>query len=174
MEKTLTKLLKQYPEVSYEGYIAYHWSDVHCGEAEQWSLSSGEKVKEDKVFDFIGESLAKAMHSDFWDEMAENLEDGDVDDFKQILANLYAYKKWLPEDTFDNLFELADEVDEDVRQELEEALEELENGDGIEIKKDEIDESNLPEGYMDVLNAVIQSEDARKKAEIEAELAEEE
>ena len=43
-------------------------------------------------------------------------------------------------------------------------------GEKIEAKRTEIDTSNLPEGYMDALTAVINSENERKMAEISAEL----
>ena len=36
-----------------------------------------------------------------------------------------------------------------------------------------MDTSNLPEGYMDALMAVINADNAKREAEIEAELAEE-
>ena len=174
LDKTLKKLLNQYPDVSYEGYIAYNWSDVHGGEAEQWELSSKGDLAKDRVFDFIGESLAVATSDDeFWESMQENLEDAEIDDFKEILLNFKAYKKWLPEDVVERLLTIAEEIDEDLRSELDEVVEAIENGEEVEIEEDEIDESSLPEGYMDVLNAVVSAEKAKKEAEIDDELASE-
>lgn len=175
LEKSLKRLLKKYPDVSYEGYIAYRWSDVHCGEAEQWEISSNNKLDNNanKIYPILGEMLGFSMSdTEFWGQMLENLEDGDVDDFKHVLSNLYTYKKWIPEDSIEQLMDIADEVDEDIRSELEDALELLQNGEDI-IAKENIDTSCLPDGYMDVLNAVIQSEDASKNAEIDAELEDE-
>lgn len=172
LDKTLKKLLNQYPEISYEGYIAYNWSDVHGGEAEQWELSSKGELPKDRVFDFIGETLAVVTSDDdFWESMQENLEDAEIDDFKEILLNFKAYKKWLPEDAVERLLTMAEEIDEDLRSELEEVVEANENGEEVDIEEDEIDESSLPEGYMDVLNAVVNAEKAKKEAEIDDELA---
>ena len=169
LDKTLTKLLNTYPDVSYEGCIAYTWSDVHCGEAECWQISSSEEnPSEDKVYDFIGETLSRELWDpEFWEKMSDNLEDSDIDDFKQVLCNLIDYKKWIPDDAIEQLLDIAGNVDEDIRLELEEAVETIDNGGKIDVNKNEIDESKLPEGYMDALKAVINSEEARKKAEID-------
>ena len=80
----------------------------------------------------------------------------------------------MPEDAFDQLMDIADEIDEDIRPELEEIIEAWDNGEEVEIGDgEEMDTSNLPEGYMDALMAVINADNAKREAEIEAELAEE-
>ena len=66
---------------------------------------------------------------------------------------------------------MAEEIDEDIRSELEEVVEAIENGEEVDIEEDEIDESGLPEGYMDALNAVVNAEKAKKESEIDDELA---
>ena len=175
LEKTLKKHRKKYPGVSYEGYIAYHWSDVHCGDVTQYAISSG-KTQADKIYDFVGEAIAMGMQDDeeFWEEMDNQLCDADADEFKQVLKTFHAYAKWVPEDAFDQLMDIADEIDEDIRPELEEIIEAWDNGEEVEIGDgEEMDTSNLPEGYMDALMAVINADNAKREAEIEAELAEE-
>ena len=172
LEKALKKLVKKYPGVAYEGYIAYRWSDVSCGDVTQYAISSG-KVQDDKTYDFIGEAIAFGMQDDeFWEEMADQLCDADADEFKQVLKTFHAYAKWVPEDAFDQLMDIADEIDEDIRTELQEIIEAWDNGEEVEIG-DGIDTSNLPEGYMDALMAVINADNVKRDAEIEAELDEE-
>ena len=40
LDKTLDDLLKTYPEVSYEGYIGFSWSDINGGDVTQYAISS--------------------------------------------------------------------------------------------------------------------------------------
>ena len=80
LEKSLKRLLNKYPDMSYEGYIAYRWSDVHCGEAEQWEISSNNKLDNNanKTYPILAEMLGFSMSdTEFWGQMLENLEDGD-------------------------------------------------------------------------------------------------
>ena len=79
----------------------------------------------DKIYDFVGEGISFGMqdYDGFWEVMADNLECAELDDFIQVIECFKAYKEWIPEDVFDRLLELADEVDEDIRPELEEIIE---------------------------------------------------
>ncbi len=177
LKKSLKRLINNFPDVSYEGYIGYTWSDQHGGEAEQWEISSDSDSPQetDKVYPFIGELLSEAVKSDdFWDNMIDNLDGNEVEDLKKIIKIFYAYKEWLPDDCFESLFDLSEEVElDDVRSALEEYLSSLENGDGVDEDEEESDEDDLPEGYMDALNAIVDIETKRQNAEIDDELADE-
>ncbi len=173
LKKSLKRLINTYPEITYEGYIGYTWSDQHGGEAEQWEMSSeNDSLQETKkVYPFIGKRLSVAMESEnFWENMADNLDcyEADESDFKKILKIFVAYEEWLPKDCFDSLFDVADGLDDEMRPELEEYLDALRLGEVEDEEDDEFDD--LPEGYMDALNAVIASENKRKNAEIDSEL----
>lgn len=172
LNKSLAKLLNTYPDISYEGCIAYTWSVLNGGEAEWWRISSKESnLSEDRVFDFVGETLARELQDEeYWEKMAENLEEGELDDFKQIISNFYDYKKWISDDAIEKLMDIADEVDEEIRPELEETIEAINNGKEIEIEVETLDDTNLPDGYMDVLNDVVDRVKEHQKAQIEAEL----
>lgn len=172
LNKSLKKLLKKYPEVSYEGYIGYYWSDCKCSDVTQYEISSERdfRGKSDKVYDFVGNALAYAMtegEDEFWDEMYEQLCDCEIEDFEQVLACFHAYSKWLPKNAYNRLMELADEVDEEIGSELEELLECGEYGEETEISKNKVDTSNLPDGYMDALMATINAEYEKEDAEME-------
>ena len=172
--KALKKLLKEYPDVTYEGYIGFRWSDTSCGDVTQYELSSKERIygETDKVYDFVGSAIALGLQDDeFWDELSDQLED--ADDFKQVMKCFHAYAKWIPDDTMEKLLDLAEEIDEDIRPELEEIIEAWENGEDVEIG-DGIDTSNLPEGYMEALMGAIKEDEAQRDAEIEDEFEEEE
>ena len=79
LERTLGELLREYPEISYEGYIGfragenYDW-DWGCDVLFQCEISShGTRVvfdETDRIYDFVGEALASAMKEDrFWEEI---------------------------------------------------------------------------------------------------------
>lgn len=125
LKRALRILLEKYPEISYEGYIGYRWSNIHCGDVTQYELSSGgENLQEtDKTYSFVGEALAsKIQEEEFWEELTEQLDAAECDDFKQVLNNFYAYRKWISKEDAERILEVADEINEDFRSELEELL----------------------------------------------------
>ena len=108
--KILKKILKGYRDVYYEGYIGYTWTDKHDGEAEQYEYSSKTRsYKEtDKVYDHVGEIIAESMMcSDFWNELCYL----DDDDIESILEFFKAYSKWISEEAYDHLLEIANNND---------------------------------------------------------------
>ena len=48
LNKSLKRIKQEYPSISYEGYIAYCWSDVNSGDVCQYEISSKRRRKKDK------------------------------------------------------------------------------------------------------------------------------
>ena len=166
LEKTLKKFRKKYPDASYEGYIGFRWSDTKSGDTVQYEMISEDPHcdRTDRTYDFVGMAISASMVTegdDFWEEMQEQLWDADEDDFKEILCNFHTFKEYLPDDAVDRLLDIADEIDEEIRPVLEEMIEAWENGEEVELSKDEPDTGNLPDGYMEALDAAVKMLDSR-------------
>lgn len=163
MEEALKIIKQEYPSISYEGYVAYCWSDVHSGEVCQWEISSEKKKKKDKadvIYDFVGEALGIALEDEeAWDSLSDELDGADENDYKRILKLFHLYSKWIPEDATDKIIALAEETDEDMRESLEEFVEALKSGKNVEIEEDEIDTSGLPDGYMEAMEMFMMAEE---------------
>lgn len=161
LEKALKSLKEQYPSITYEGYVAYCWSDVHSGEVCQYEISSEKKRKKDKgdkIYDFVGESLGFALQDDdTWDSLAEELDGSDENVFKRIIKLFHMYSKWLPSDAIERLINISEGSDEDIKESLEEFVEALNSGEDVEIE-DEIDTSGLPDGYMEAMDMFMMAE----------------
>ena len=149
--ETLEALEKEFPGISYEGYIAYRWSDIHGGDVEQYYIKSSNLSEEKAKFDFVAEALQ------FFDP--NELETDDEDELKEILAFLYDYKDAIDCDTiFDGILDYAEEQDEDLRETLEEAIADLKAGNKITDDEEEND-AHLPDGYMDALNVIVAADE---------------
>lgn len=149
--ETLEALEKEFPGISYEGYIAYRWSDIHGGDVEQYYIKSSNLSEEKATFDFVAEALQ------FFDP--NELETDDEDELKEILAFLYDYKDAIDCDTiFDGILDYAEEQDEDLRETLEEAIADLKAGNKITDDEEEND-AHLPDGYMDALNVIVAADE---------------
>jgi len=154
LRKTLKAIEKEFPGVSYEGYIAYEWSDIHSGEVVQYEIKSSNITDEKKSFSFV----ARALQSFF----AEDLVTDDEDELKEILTFLYDYKDVIDcIRIFDDILDYAEEQDEDLRGVLEEAISELKTGKRIieDEEDEEEDYSFLPDGYMDALEVLTVAEE---------------
>ena len=171
LEKTLRKLLRVYPEVSYEGYIGYAWSDSHGGDVIQYELSSerpGQDIETDKVYDFVGKSIAAAAEKDdFWDELSGQANYYGEKLFAEVLRCLYLYKEWVPQTVIDRFLNLADEIGDDVRTELEDLLAAWENGKPVGKRKETWDVSDE---YKAAFAETVREIDAAYDAQIEKEL----
>ncbi len=127
LESTLKELKEKYPNISYEGYVGYYYSTVKSGEVVQYTLSSdnGKSDDENKTYDFVGKMLAFATgEDDFWEAMEEQLIDAEEEGFVEVLECFIAYSDWLENEVFDKLLVIAEDIDEDIQQILEEKLEE--------------------------------------------------
>ena len=124
LKNTLEKLEKKYSNISYEGYIGYRYSTSNGGNIVQYTISSNKKKDNDKVYDFIGEILSTYTDDeDFWDNFKDELYDyEDEEDFIEILDHLLAYKKWVGQETIDKFLDIVEEIDEDIRESLEDKL----------------------------------------------------
>ena len=125
LEDTLISLKEKYPEISYEGLIAYEWSDTRCGEVVNYELASDDlDNNESVVYDFVGDILIEAVQDDlFWDKLSECLVDSEKKDFIKVLKDMLTY--CMPDDAIEELLDIADNVDESIRPELEKMIEAL-------------------------------------------------
>lgn len=118
LDNTLKALEKEFPDISYEGYVAYHWSDASSGEVEQYAIKSSNLEEAKETFNFVADRLT------FFD--AEDLETDDEDELKEILTFLYAYKDSIDfDEAAEGILDYADEQDDDMRESLEETIEKL-------------------------------------------------
>lgn len=162
LEKALETLKEEYPSITYEGYVAYCWSDIHCGDVCQYEISSEERRKNDKgekIYDFVGEALGLGLkYGDTWDRLAEELDGSDENDFKRIIKFFHMYSKWLPSDTIEKIISISEESDVDIKESLEEFAEAIKSGENVEIE-DEVDTSGLPDGYMEAMEMFMMAEE---------------
>ena len=116
IEKTLVKLLREYPEVSVEGYMGFCFEIGNEKKVYQYELTSkGTGIcydETDRVYDFVGESIAETMRNYFfWKILAKQLEKvcgyTKKEEIENVLKFIEAYSKWLPEDSDSRLFKWA-------------------------------------------------------------------
>lgn len=121
IETTLEKLKSQYPNVQYEAYIGYRFIETKGGEIVQRNFSSSEN---NQLPDFVGEYLGANMIDDeFWDNLSDELANCDEEDFIDIFNTFVTYNKWIDEEAFDKLLEIARDIDDDIAEVLEEKIE---------------------------------------------------
>lgn len=142
LENTLKQLKAQYPEIKYEGVIAYEWSDEHSGDVVNYEISSEKLDSENtKTYDFIGTALKMLLDNedlaeDFWEKMEYEMEDAEDEDFEEVIKDFQAYG--ISGDALDRILEMAEEYDPDLREELESTIESSdENDDDEEDEEDE-------------------------------------
>lgn len=124
LEGVLKALKEKYPDISYEGVIAYESSDEHSGDVINYEINSDKKVAAGIIYDFIKDKLIMVLTDDNWsEEFWEKLEinDPEEDDYREILENFIAYG--VPQDAIDQLIEMAEEYDDELAEELQEMLE---------------------------------------------------
>lgn len=126
LENTLKKLKESHPEITYEGVIAYEWSDEHSSDVVNYEIHSEQLLRNNKkTYPFIGDALKLALSEmfveEFWEKIEWQLEDADEDDYKEILGNFHVYG--LPQEAIDQLIEMAYEYDEGLAEELREMIE---------------------------------------------------
>ena len=167
MEEALKTIKREYPSISYEGYVAYCWSDVHSGEVVQYEISSEKKKKKDKrdvIYDFVGEALGEALEDEeVWDSLSEGLEGEDENELKKIIKLFHIYSKWIPSDAIDKVIEISEESDEDMAESLREFADALKAGEDVDIDEEEIDTSRLPDGYMEAMDMFLMAEEISGK-----------
>ena len=122
MEEALKTIKRDYPSISYEGYAAYYWTDVHGGEVCQWDISSEkEKDKGDVIYDFVGEALGEVFEREaVWDSMSGELKGADEKEFKNLIKLFHLYSKWIPSYAIDKVIEFSKESDENMKNSLRE------------------------------------------------------
>ncbi len=167
MEEALMTIKQEYPSISYEGYVAYCWSDVHSGDVCQYAISSEKKAKKDKddvIYDFVGEALGETLEDDEgWDSLSDELEDADEAEFKKIIKLFHLYSRWLPSDAIDKVIEFSEDSDGNMTESLQEFADDLRAGKNVDIEVDEIDTSGLPDGYMEAMDMFLMAEEISGK-----------
>lgn len=125
LKDTLAGLKQKYPEISYEGIVAYEWSDEHGGDVVNFEISSENIVGDNaKTYDFVGETLHMVLDDDmfaeeFWEKMQMFMEDAEEEDFIRVATDFHLYGL---DDSIDQLLEIADEVDDEIRESVEELV----------------------------------------------------
>lgn len=115
LEDTLKHLKEKYPEIRYEGLLAYEYCDEHAGDVVNQEICSEElPLENSKTYDFVGDILNTVLCDDdisevFWEKMGDQLDDADEDDFEKILTDFRTYK--VSQESLDKLMELGDEYD---------------------------------------------------------------
>lgn len=130
VEEALKIIKQEYPYISYEGYVAYYWTDVHGGEICQYEISSEKKKdKSDVIYDFVGEALGEMLEDEeVWDGLSGELEDADEIEFKNIIKLFHTYSKWIPSDAIDRVITISEENDENMAESLREFADALKAG----------------------------------------------
>lgn len=163
LNKSLKRIKQEYPSISYEGYIAYCWSDVNSGDVCQYEISSKRRRKKDKgfvIYDFIGEALRKILEDrDAWERLSEFSLYEDEKTLKKIIKLYHLYSSFVPSDSIERIIENSKKRDDSMSVSLQEFAEALRSGKDIDIEDDEIDTSNFPEGYMEALDMCILAEE---------------
>lgn len=120
LQAAIDSVKKKNQNIRYEGYIGYLISDAMSGEPYQYELSSEKTIEGGKTYNFLGRALAKAFtDEDFWEELSSQLSFCEQEDFEEIIDCFKAYSEFLQDDTYEKLLDIADEVDEDLRDSLE-------------------------------------------------------
>lgn len=97
---------------------------------------------------------------EFWDCWKSELES--EEDFEESIKCLYGYREWIEKDTLDRairaIIDIAQEIDEDMPEQLAELVRKLEAGEEIETKEDDLG-NDLPDGYMEALDMFMMAEE---------------
>lgn len=113
LEETLKEIKATYPEITYDGYIGYVWSDFSGGDVVQYELQSEGESTENKVYDFVGAAIQASIEEDE-DHLLDNLMDSDDEEaFLEVVRWMALYKEWLPDDFENRFFDLVKEEEFD-------------------------------------------------------------
>ena len=110
---TLRQLKKMYPELRYEGVIAYEYCDEHGGDVINYEISSEELPRDNtKTYDFIREILNLVLtdediSKDFWENMTAQLLNAEEDDLNCIIRDFRMYG--IGQEYLERLMEIAEE-----------------------------------------------------------------
>ncbi len=150
LRAALHRLEQQYPDIVYEGYIAYDWSDMHGGGIEQYPIASKNTTKKDS-YDFIGVALSgicEYLSDDFISEFLKDdfigfLDEEPEEELKAFLCLAANHSEWVDAEAIYNfVLEIAEKFSEEVGEidmdELNELVEKLRAGEKImEVSKDD-------------------------------------
>lgn len=111
-EKTINALKQEYPNIEYEGVIAYEWCDEHGADVVNYEICSEPIIESnEKKYDFIGDALNYVLSGEleegFWEKISDQLFGADEDDFKSIIHDFRVYD--VPQSAIDRIEEIARE-----------------------------------------------------------------
>ena len=144
---TLKQFCKEYPNVSFEGYIGYLSVDENGSDLTEFGVSSESNIiwfdefPDNSRYSSIGRGLAQAVVKDeFWNDLFENYiteveEEDKYDDYYEqldlslsmsdLLQILVMYSEWLPGNVLEKAISKAEEHAVGNREKLEELLSEV-------------------------------------------------
>ena len=95
------------------------------------------------IYDYVGESLKRLFEES--DDLVGTLKEAslrltyDGSDLVELMTNLHAYEKWLSDEIYDAITELADNYDESVGDDLKDMIESWADYDDEDSDDDEDD-----------------------------------
>lgn len=106
LENALKCTKEKYPDIEYQGYIMFDYSDSKCGEIEQYAISSTDDKEKEKRFadEALGRGLRRLLsdngyvcHIGYF--LIDNYKyNGEKEPFEEAIDFLYAYEKWIGKD----------------------------------------------------------------------------
>lgn len=134
LTSTIDWFRKEYPDMKFDGYVGYPFSNRQYGEITEFSVSSefgcSWRFLRGKLFPSVGEALANAVgEKKFWEELFDDWRLYEGVNYKNVLRVFYNYQSWLPEDVCEKYILLAKEHHVDNCEELENFLSELRSKD---------------------------------------------
>ena len=95
LQKTLDEFEEKFPDIKYNGLIAYVWSDLISGDVVQYEVKS-KGTKSPDLYDFVGETLRElTTEEDFIDEFMGYIEDYDEEEWEELLESIDLYRDYI-------------------------------------------------------------------------------
>ena len=106
LQNTLNELMEKYPNLSYDGYVCFAWTDKSGGDVIQYPISSKRPILE-KTYPILAEIINDAVYGvPVFDTNAEREENDDA-----FLDNLLSEIVNFDEDELETMREFLDEYD---------------------------------------------------------------
>lgn len=122
LENTLKNIKENYPNISYQAYIAYEYSDAHGGDVINYEISSTSD-KHTAGYDFVAKKLNEALETledEFWENLQYGMEEAENEEFEEVLENFHTYN--MSDEVIEQFLDLVDEIDGTLRGKLEKII----------------------------------------------------
>jgi len=101
LESTLEELYNKYPSIQIKGYVGYYWTDIHSGEAEQFTIAFPEASYD--AYEFIGKTLEEKFLDDkYLDEYEDRFNEVIENDLQKFLEIIKNHKQWISDKAINN------------------------------------------------------------------------